>query len=139
MTSRTALAIGRSTLCAVLAFGMIGMRAAQLPSKLLIWPKLPNSATGATIDIAIDGTSRGTISNINQQEMLDIGDLAEGPHTFTLTNMVVYLVDSTGKATKAPISGSGTCSGQFRATPFQTYYFIGVRTPDGKSFECGIQ
>jgi hypothetical protein len=106
-------------------------------AKLLIWPKLPNSASGATVDISIDGKAKGTISNLSTQELLALGALAEGPHTFQLTNIALYGVDAMGKTTKAPVP-PGSCDGQFRIGPFQTYYMLGVFSPDGKDFKCQI-
>lgn len=106
-------------------------------AKIIIWPRMPNSVTGATFDISIDGNGKGSISNLNEQELLSLGSLSEGVHTFDLSNIQGYSIDAVGKSTKTTLP-IGTCQGQFRATPFQTYYFVGVTTADGHDWRCQI-
>ena len=106
--------------------------------KLLIWPKRAGTPTGASMDVSVDGTTRGSISNLDEQMVLDLGNLEPGIHQYQLTNIGMYMVDNDG-GTDRRNDGNGKCAGQFYVQPFQTYYVLGVFTQDGIGFQCNVQ
>jgi hypothetical protein len=107
-------------------------------TKLIIWPKVAGSTTGASMRLAIDGNSVGSISNLSKQEMLDMGTLTTGMHQYELSSITGYGIDQAGNATKVN-DGNGKCSGQFVVQAYQTYYFVMVGTQTGSDFQCRIQ
>jgi hypothetical protein len=110
----------------------------RTPAKLFIWPKVAGTSTGAKMQVAVDGNSSGVISNLTQQQMIDIGDLTVGLHQFALTGIEVHAIDQAGNA-QLVNNGKGTCSGQFVVQAYQTYYFVMVGTTNGTDFQCRIQ
>jgi hypothetical protein len=113
-------------------------RATPIAVKLLIWAKQPNSATGARLDVSVDAQATVSISNIDRQQIVDLGSYEPGPHSYSLSSITVFRVDQSG-STQQMTDGGGTCTGQFIVGPFQTYYFLAVTSPNGISFDCRIQ
>lgn len=113
-----------------------GAEVASVPSRLIIWPKQAATVTGASMVVWIDGREVGPISNLQKQEVLELGDLALGVREFKLTRISAYAVDGAGNTQRA--TSDGTCSGQFLVQAYQTYYFVLVTTPNGTDFQCRI-
>ena len=126
------------TLCVVVPPILVGWTRYETPAQLIIWPKVPASVTGMTLNVDVDGVAKGTISNINTQEMLSMDTLSTGVHTFQLSGMDGFFIDGKGIATKVSTS-SGSCHGTFSIQAFQTYYQLMVQSVDGKTLVCAIR
>jgi hypothetical protein len=105
---------------------------------LIIWPRQSNSLSGATMTVTIDAQGTQTISNLDKQEMIDLGSYAVGVHSFALSAIAPFMIDQNG-GSKAAGNGNGTCAGQFFVNPYQQYYFVMVSSPDGLTFQCQIR
>jgi hypothetical protein len=57
-------------------------------ARVRIWSKYQGNPT--RMEVSIDGNSAGTISNLQTTETLDLGDLTEGRHSYSLSNITVY-------------------------------------------------
>ena len=125
-------------LCVIVAPILEGWTRYQAPTQLIIWPKVPASVTGMTLNVDVDGVAKGTISNINTQEMLSMDTLSAGIHTFQLSGMDGFFIDNNGIATKVSTS-PGSCHGTFSIQAFQTYYQLMVQSVDGKTLVCAIR
>lgn len=132
--------------CATAALVTSGIRSplpsrserAAVSAKLIIWPRQPNSMTGARMTVVIDAQSAQTISNLTEQQMIDLGSLTPGVHAFSLGSITGYMVDQNG-GTQQASSGNATCAGQFLVSPYQTYYALMVASQDGVTFQCQIR
>ena len=67
-----------------------------------IWSTREGDAT--TLDLTLDGEYLGSLSNLMHPSVLDAGDLTEGPHAFTLSNITIH-------GPRGPVAGGYRCSG----------------------------
>lgn len=88
-------------------------------SRLSVFPKIVETPSGVTVDVRIDGRPAGTISNLDHQETIDLGELSLGDHAFDFENIRGYLVHESGAD---PIPGPGfACNGHFTVTSETTH------------------
>jgi hypothetical protein len=97
-------------------------------TKLRIWSKFAGNP--AEMDVAVDSTDIGSISNLERAQALDLGALSPGSHTFALTDITGYGVNPYGQL--VPIANGLTCSGSFNVTSAHTYQLVVRLLPDGR-------
>jgi hypothetical protein len=112
--------------------------ATPVPVHLLIFPKRPGTMSGVTMRITVDAGQAQSLSNLDDQMLLSLGDFEPGIHNYTLSGITGYQVDNAGVASRAPFP-EGRCSGQFVVNQFQKYYLLMLVTQDGRTYQCQIQ
>jgi hypothetical protein len=103
---------------------------ATFNANLRIWSK--SSGNPAQMDVAVDTSDIGSISNLRTPETLDIGPLSPGIHTFSLTNITAYALNPYGQL--VPISSGMVCNGSFSVRFAHTYQLIVRVLPNGQIF-----
>jgi len=98
---------------------------------LRIWRALSDGVP-ARMDIEIDGSSIGSLTNIPSQQTLDLGSLKRGKHAFTITDAIFY--DQYG----AVLAYGLQCSGYFNVTRSQVFRLWALLNPTGE-VRCGVR
>lgn len=99
---------------------------------LNVFNSFPNTCTGITARLLIDGKSAGTIDNLDGARRIHIGQLLVGSHSFELADVEAYCIDFYRTAHPQNIMDKA-CSGDFyvsndRAFKLYAVYLNGVTT-----------
>jgi hypothetical protein len=106
------------------------------PAAIEIWDQIPGQVSGVEMDIHVDGTQVGRVSNLDDRREVRLGNLATGFHSFSFVNMSAYLIDPAKGRT--PMASGFACSGAFHFTGTKTVLRANVGTgPNGMM--CTLQ
>ena len=88
--------------------------------------------------VKIDGQLIGTLTNLSGSPTLKLGSLSRGTHTFTLTDIQGYSIDSTGHAMPLPRVSDLECHGQFNVNAPRIFRLAAVWR-ENISLNCSFQ
>ena len=100
--------------------------------ELKIWSR--SAGSPMSMDVAVDDDDIGSLSNLDYAETLDLGELTEGSHTFTLTDITVYGMTPYGPGA---IAEGLECSGRFSVHGDTTLRLSVAASPAG--VQCGVR
>jgi hypothetical protein len=95
-----------------------------------IWRAI-SEGVPATMDLKIDGGEAGSLSNLLNQETLDVGPLKKGKHSFTMTNATFY------DQFRNVLAYGLECSGYFNVTGNHVFRLRAWLRPSGEVV-CGL-
>ena len=99
-------------------------------AKLRIWPK---NLAPASMDVEIDDEYISSISNLNQQQTIELGNLSPGWHTYNLTDITQYNFYNL-----ATTPDGLSCSGRFKVSKDRTCK-LRVQISGYGSTSCGFE
>ncbi len=89
--------------------------------------RMPRGQTIFTsCNLEVDGDSVGSFLNDDATDEVDASDISMGPHSFTLTDIVITFRGN-GQTFEFP-----DCAGQFRVTPNKTTYWLDFSVQNGR-------